>query len=127
MKTIKKTYEINSRVDLVWQALVNPTKITGWGAGPAEMSDKAGYKFKLWGGDIYGKNTKVKANRLLAQEWYGGEWPEASNVTIKLSEKNSVTKIELVHTNVPDTEYDSISEGWDSYYFGPMKEYLEHN
>lgn len=125
MKSIKKTYEIKARVSAVWQALIDPKEISAWGAGPATMVSKAGTKFKLWGGDIYGVNTKVVKNKLIEQDWYGGDWKQASQCQIRLAGDDNSTKIELLHENVPDSEFDSIAEGWDSYYFGPMKQYLE--
>ena len=46
MKTIKQTYLINSSLDEVWQALVNPKYINAWGGGPAKMDEKKGTKEK---------------------------------------------------------------------------------
>ncbi len=53
MKTIKQTYFVNSSLDEVWQALVNPKYIDAWGGDPAKMDEKIGTKFKFWGGDIH--------------------------------------------------------------------------
>ena len=45
MKIIKQTYLINSSIEDVWQALVDPKYINAWGGGPAKMADKVGTKF----------------------------------------------------------------------------------
>lgn len=127
MRPIKKTYEISVSTSRVWSALVNPGEIENWGAGPAKMEDKVGSRFKLWGCDIFGTNTKIETNKLLAQDWYTGDWEEPSKLEIKLSETNGKIKVALLHENVPDSEHDEIEDGWDRYYFGPMKEYLEGN
>ena len=73
MNKIKKTYTINSPVGAVWKALTDPKEIEKWGGGPARMSAKAGSNFSLWGGNIWGKNTEVKENSKLVQDWYGGD------------------------------------------------------
>lgn len=125
MKTINQTYLINSKIDRVWEALVNPKEIKNWGGGSAKMDDKVGTNFELWGGDIHGVNTKVIENKVLEQDWYGGEWPQASKVSFELSEDNGKTKLDLVHENVPDEEEENIDEGWKEYYLGPLKKYLE--
>lgn len=56
MKTIKQTYLIKASLQDVWQALIDPVIIAKWGGGPAQMNDKVGTEFTLWGGEIYGKN-----------------------------------------------------------------------
>ena len=116
---------IKSSVDKVWEALVDPKVIEEWGAGPAKMDNKVGTKFSLWGGDIYGKNTKVIPNKLLVQDWYAGKWEEPSTATFTLKLLGSSTELILLHENVPDEETDEIDDGWDEYYLGKIKEYLE--
>lgn len=127
MKIIRKSYEINVSVGRVWEALTKPSEIENWGAGPAKMDNKTGTRFELWGGDIHGINTEVTEYKKLIQNWYAGDWPEASKVVIELSGKDNQTKVTLEQTGVPDKEFDEINDAWDKYYFGPMKEYLENN
>lgn len=125
MKSLHKSYDISAPVSHVWHALVTPNDIVGWGAGPAKMSDKAGSQFSLWGGDIHGANIEVIKEKKLVQEWYGGDWPEPSVVTITLSKTKEGTHVDLSHAHIPDGEASGIDDGWDNYYFGPMKEYLQ--
>jgi activator of HSP90 ATPase len=125
MKTIKKKYLIKAPVEAVWQSLVDPKIIEKWGGGPAEMSEKEGSEFKLWGGDIFGKNTEVIKNKKLAQDWYGGVWDKPSKLVIILTKKGKSTLLELLQKNVPENEAKDIDSGWDDYYLGPMKKYLE--
>jgi activator of HSP90 ATPase len=125
MRKLKMLYYIHASKKEVWHALVNPTIIEAWGAGPAVMNEKTGTKFKLWGGDIFGENKEVIAEIKLVQEWFGGKWKEPSIVTFNLTEDNGLTTVELIHENIPDNEFESIKEGWDEYYMGPIKKYLE--
>ena len=125
MKVVKQTYEINAPVDKVWDALINPNQIEKWGGGPAEMNDQEGSEFKLWGGDIYGKNIKVIKNKMLVQEWIEGDWDKPSIVTFNLSESDGKTTVELVHTDIPDNQAKDIEEGWRDYYMIPLKELVE--
>lgn len=125
MKQFTQTYHIAAPVNLVWQALVTPKHIAGWGAGPAKMQAKVNTTFRLWGGDIYGKNTVVQKAKRLEQDWYGGKWPKPSLVTITLSAERGGTKVVLTHKHVPDAEASNLRSGWRDYYFGPLKEYVE--
>ncbi|MDQ6985003.1 MAG: SRPBCC domain-containing protein [Candidatus Dojkabacteria bacterium] len=122
---IKQTYRINATIDEVWDALTNPETMEDWGAGPAEMDDSEDGEFSLWGGDIWGKNIEVEANKKLVQEWYGGDWEEPSYVTFALIEEGDLTIVELTHENVPEDEEEEFEDGWSDYYLGAIKEYLE--
>lgn len=125
MKTIKHTYAIHSPIERVWRALVDPKMIEEWGGGPAIMDDQEGTKFSLWGGDIYGTNIEVEELDKLVQDWYAGKWPAPSRVTFILTPEEEGTRVDLLHENVPDEEAKEIQDGWDSYYLGAIKSYLE--
>jgi uncharacterized protein YndB with AHSA1/START domain len=125
VKTIKQVYKIKAPVSEVWRALTDPKYITAWGGGPAEMDDKVGTDFKIWGGDIHGKNIEVVPQKKLVQDWYGGDWAEPSIVTFELTSEPDGTRITLSQKNVPDDEFTDISDGWKDYYLGPLKDYLE--
>ncbi len=126
MKPITQTYVIHAPAEYVWQALVDPKMIDGWGGGPAKMSDRVGANFSLWGGDVHGRNLEVVNDTKLVQEWIG--WDEKlgkSKLTFELTEKNAVTTVKLLHENVPDSEHRAIAAGWKTDYMGPLKTLLE--
>ncbi|MEK7113059.1 MAG: SRPBCC domain-containing protein [Patescibacteria group bacterium] len=125
MKSFKQEYVINAPAGKVWEALVDPKVIEKWGGGPAKMSDKEGDAFSLWGGDIWGKNKKVVPEKMLVQEWYGGDWKEPSIVTFTLSDQGGRTLLSLVHGNLPDAGWEEFADGWKEYYCGPLKELVE--
>jgi len=125
MTIIKQKYKIKVPIEKVWQALVDPKIIENWRAGPAQMDSKEGADFKLWGGDIHGKNIKVIENKELVQDWYSGNWKKPSRVSFKLVSKRNLTELNLIHKNVPDEDASDIRDGWKEYYLGPLKSYLE--
>lgn len=116
---------INSSIEDVWKALVDQSVIDKWGGGPSKMDSSIGSDFELWNGDIYGKNVKVEEERILVQEWFGGDWPRPSIVTFKLKNDDSNVILEIEQINVPEDEIDEIDRGWDDFYLGPMKDMLE--
>ena len=125
MKTIKQRYTINAPIEKVWQALVDVKMINQWGGGPAKMDNKKGTKFKLWGGDIYGTNTKVIKNKELDQDWFQKGWEKPTKVVFKLSAKGKQTNVILEHKNVPVDEFNDVAEGWKEYYMEAIKSLLE--
>jgi activator of HSP90 ATPase len=125
MKSLEKKYVVNANVEKVWDALTNPMTIDRWGAGPAVMDEKVGTEFKLWGGDIRGKNIEAEKNKRLKQEWFGGDWKEPSVVEFILKDMNGKTEVTLLQTNIPDEEADDINTGWDDYYMGEIVKLFE--
>jgi uncharacterized protein YndB with AHSA1/START domain len=126
MGQIELEYKIHAPLSKVWRSLIDPKIIESWGGGPAKMSDKEGFKFSLWGGEIYGTNTKVVKETLLEQDWYSeSSWAKPSKLTFKLHEVNGLTVLALIHDDIPDNEVEDIDQGWKKFYLGPLKELLE--
>jgi activator of HSP90 ATPase len=85
MKTFKKSFRINAESSDVYAALTNPYTIELWSGYPAQMSTEPGSEFSLWEGDITGKNLEFTENKKVVQEWYFGDQPEKSIVTITIN------------------------------------------
>jgi uncharacterized protein YndB with AHSA1/START domain len=126
---IHKTYKIKATLEKVWNALVDPKIIEQWGGGPnVKMSEIVGEEFSLWDGDIFGKNIEVHPQKILKQQWYGGKWKTPSIVNFQLSYNGEATTVDLTHSEIPKESQDSeedFSNGWDTYYMGPLKELVE--
>ncbi len=125
MKTLKRTYTIKASPEEVFNAITNPFTIELWSGYPAKMQPEAETEFELWDGDIAGRNIEIIPGHKLVQEWYFGEQRETSFVTILLTAKGEHTRVELVHTNIPESEYDDFAKGWDEYYWGAVKHFFK--
>jgi len=125
MKNIRKTYLIKTSVEDVFTALTNPLTIELWTGSPAVMTPEAGTEFSLWDGEITGTNLEIKKNQLIRQKWYFEGEEGTSVVTLTLNPEGKYTRVELLHTEIPDETFPNIVDGWDRYYFKPLKELLE--
>ncbi len=123
MKDFKKYYTIPAPPETVYLGLTNPLTIQLWTGEVAEMSTEPNTEFSLWDGSITGMNLEFDTGKKIVQQWYFGEQPEPSIVTIKLHPAPHGTSVELTHTNIPDEAYDDISEGWNTAYFGALEEF----
>ena len=123
MKDFKKYYIIPAEPGEVYLALTNPTTIQLWSGEPAEMSTEPGSEFSLWDGSITGKNVEFDPGKKIIQQWYFGDQPEKSIVTIKLHPHAQGTSVELKQTNIPDEDYDDIVDGWNTVYFGSLHDF----
>jgi activator of HSP90 ATPase len=123
MKDFKKYYIIPAQPDEIYLALTTSVTIQLWSGEPAEMSTEPGSEFSLWDGSITGKNVEFEPGKKIIQQWYFGDHPETSLVTIKLHPHAQGTSVELRHTNIPDEDYDDIVDGWDTVYFAALHDF----
>jgi activator of HSP90 ATPase len=127
MKTFKKTFKINAEPSDIYAALTNPYTIELWSGYSAKMSTEPGSEFSLWEGDIEGKNLEFVQDKKVVQEWYFGDQPEKSIVTISITPDRENSTVIVEHTNIPDEEFDNIAEGWREYYMGAIITFFNPN
>jgi activator of HSP90 ATPase len=127
MKTFKKSFKVNTEPSDIYSAITNPFTIELWSGYPAIMSTEPGSEFSLWEGDITGINLEFVQDRKLVQEWYFGDQAEKSIVTINITPDKENSIIAVEHTNIPDEEFDDISEGWREFYVGAIKNFFNPN
>jgi len=125
MKELRKYYRIKGTPEEIYAALINPFAIALWTGAAAEMKEEAESRFTLFDGDIEGINVSFEKNHRIIQEWFFGDQDEKSIVSITLRPDRHFTKIELHHTNIPVEAYEDMVLGWDSYYFGGLKDFFE--
>lgn len=125
MKDFKKYFLIPATPDQVYLALTTEATIQLWTGDKVEMIAEPGTEFSLWDGSIVGKNLEFEKDRRIVQQWYFGEQEEDSIVTIKLHPHGVGTSAELKHTNIPDSDFDDIVEGWTDAYFGSLQDFYE--
>ncbi len=127
MRDFKYTLTIKEATpEEIYNALTNPFAIELWSGYPAVMKLKKNTEFSMWDGDITGRILDFKENQLLKQEWFFGKADNSSIVTIKIfSKKANRTYVVLEHTNIPNEDYDNITEGWTDFYLGAIKKFFE--
>lgn len=123
MKDYKKYFTITARPEEVYLALTKEATIELWTGDRAKMEDVEGTEFSLWDGSIVGVNLLLEKDKKIVQKWYFGEQEKDSIVTIKLHSHKLGTSVELIHTNIPDEDYDDIVAGWNEDYFGSLREF----
>jgi len=125
MDTIKQTYLINASPAEVWRALTDPEVIEVWSDADAEFEPRVGAEYALWDGSICGEIVEVVPRQKLVQTWQPDNWErDDSVVTFALTRVGKKTRVDLLHENVEDSDYDGTNEGWNLYYLGAIKRML---
>ena len=124
MKDFKKYYVLPAAPEEIYTALTNPLTIELWTGEPAVMTTEPGSEFSMWDGSIVGKNIEFEENKKIVQQWYFDGQEAESIVTIKLHPDKNGTSAELRHTNIPDSDYEDMTDGWNDAYFGSLFEFF---
>ncbi len=127
---IEKDIVITAPVDKVWAALTDPKTIGAWmDDDSVKVTLKVGGKYALFGGVTTGKFTAIEKPSLLEYTWRQSEWEMSDRDTLvrwELKQEGKKTRLHLVHSLFADRQNrDDHDEGWDAYFLGPMKEWLE--
>ena len=72
-----------------------------------------------------GKNIEFIENKKIVQQWYFGDQLEESMVTFLLHPDKNGTSLELRHTNIPDSDFKDMIDGWNLNYFGALQDFYE--
>lgn len=120
------TATFSTKAEAIYKAWLSTQGHTLMTGSPAKVDGRVGGAFTAWDGYIWGTFLELEENKRIVQTWRTGEFPEDaddSHVEIILEEANGETKITLVHTNIPKGQ-DDYKQGWEDFYFKPMKEYF---
>ena len=93
----------------------------------AEVRAEKGGTFKAWDGYIWGRTLEMEPHHRIVQAWRTSEFPEDSpdsRLEIRLEESAGGTEITLFHSDIPDGQGEGYKQGWEDFYFTPMRVYF---
>lgn len=125
---IHKTVELPSSPESLFEMYLDSaahSAITGMEAKVVAENDS---DFSAFGGLLTGRILRVVRPSLVVQSWrsvsFHDEDPD-STVVISISPAEVGGRIDLIHLDVPDHDYEGVKRGWDEKYFEPWRRYLE--
>lgn len=128
-KTIQQSVTLPAPAEKLYEMYLSPKKHSEIIGGPVSISSKEGSRFRAFDGMISGKTLMVIPKYMIVQSWRGSHWKkdEIDSILVLtfLPEDSYQGRIELVHANVADSDYEGVKEGWEKYYWKPWREYLE--
>jgi activator of HSP90 ATPase len=126
-KTIRQQVTIGASAHDVYEALMDSRKHKRFSGAEAKISRKVGGAISAYGGYITGANLELVPDEKIRQSWHAADFPEGhdSEVIFSLSETDGKTRITFTHKGVPEASYAGIKQGWNDYYWTPMRKMLE--
>jgi activator of HSP90 ATPase len=120
------TITLPAKAEAIYKAWLSTKGHSDMTGSPAKVDGRKGGDFTAWDGYIWGTFLELEKNKKIVQSWRTSEFPEEaddSHVEVILDEESGKTTLTLVHTNIPRGQ-DSYKQGWEDFYFKPMKEYF---
>jgi Activator of Hsp90 ATPase homolog 1-like protein len=99
-------------------------EITG---APVVIAAAAGSPFRAFEGSLSGAMLAVVAPVLIVQSWRSVKFADAdpdSTLILGFSPDGDGGRIDLVHLDVPEHDYQGVTEGWEKFYWTPWRAYL---
>lgn len=125
--TIKQKTLIPATPNEVYDAFMEAKKHSAFTGSKATSDPKVGGEFTAWDGYISGRNLELVKGKKIVQEWSTTDWPDKfppSRLELTFKEAKRGTEISMIHSNVPAEQADDLAEGWNEFYWKPMKEYF---
>ena len=128
-KSIEQEIIIKGTSHEIYEVFMDSKKHSKLTESKAKISREVGGSFSIYEGALSGKNVELIQDKKIVQTWRGsGEnWSKGyySTITLVLEPIDKGTLIKFTHSNIPEGAYESVKEGWDNYYWGPLKDMFE--
>ncbi|MDZ7644858.1 MAG: SRPBCC domain-containing protein [Woeseiaceae bacterium] len=126
--TICKTVVLPASPAELFDMYLSAESHAAFTGSPARVSDEPGAPFEAFGGLLTGTMLQVVRPRLIVQSWrsvnFAREDPD-STLILSFAPEDDDGRIDLVHLDVPDSDYQGVNGGWESRYFSPWLDYLK--
>ena len=115
----------------VFELLTNGTLFSAATGMPAEITDREGEAFWLFGGRVEGRQVELVPGRRVVQAWRFGPEHESpwepgvySIVRFALEPTGDATRLVIDHTGIPTEWIEHISSGYPSFYEDPIAKFF---
>ena len=124
---IRQSVVLPASAEKLFEMYINPSTHQAITGSSVDIGDKRGSEFKAFDGALTGTILEVIKPRLIIKSWrsvnFMAEDPD-STLILSFTSEEYQGRIDLVHLDVPDQDYDGVNQGWEKYYWTPWRTYL---
>ncbi len=126
VRTIRQKVVIQASPKEVYDAYVDPNKLSKITRSKATGKPEVGGKFTAYGDSIFGKYIELQDGKRVVQEWNNTDYGYGpSRLELSYNKVPEGTELVMVHSNVPEEYADDTADGWTDYFWNPLKEYFK--
>jgi activator of HSP90 ATPase len=110
----------------VYAALMDAAQHAAFTGAPARIDAREGGEFSCHDGRITGRTIELSPDRRIVQAWRVAAWEPGlyTLVAIELEPDGDATRLDLVHSGVPEAFLEHLAGGWHEGYWKPLARYL---
>jgi activator of HSP90 ATPase len=127
---IRQSIVLPAPAERLWEMYLDPAVHGAFTGAPVTIGSEAGAPFRAFDGQLSGTVLSVVRPRLVIQSWRSTKFADGDpdSTLILLFSPDAVAptqgRIDLVHLDVPEHDYDGVTEGWQKHYWTPWQAYL---
>ena len=126
LETIQLSATFPASPEQIYRDWLSSTGHTAFTGSPAEVDPAIGGRFTAWDGYIEGTNIELEPYRRILQAWRTSEFPTGSpdsRLEVLLEAVEGGTRLTINHSHIPEGQGASYAQGWQDFYFTPMRAY----
>jgi activator of HSP90 ATPase len=126
-RLITQSIVLPAPAEQLYATYLDPALHAAVTGAPVTVSAESESAFSAFGGQISGTMLSVVAPRLIVQSWRSANFLDSdpdSTLILSFVPEGANGRIDLIHIDVPEQDYQGVSEGWEKYYWTPWKRYL---
>ena len=115
----------------LFEMFVSPELHGAFTGLPVTIGDEPGAAFSAFDGALSGTILETVKPTLLVQSWRSVSFKETdpdSTLILQFDNHDEQSGIvNLIHLDVPEHDFEGVTNGWEKYYWTPWREYLNSN
>lgn len=126
-RLITQSVVLPAPAEILYAIYLDPALHSAVTGAPVTVGAEPGCQFRAFGGQINGATLAVVAPRLIVQSWRSTNFLDSdpdSTLILTFAPEGVSGRIDLIHIDVPEQDYQGVADGWDKYYWTPWKSYL---
>jgi len=123
---ICQTVVLPASAETLFEMYLDPNVHQAITGAPVAIGNERGAPFEAFNGSLTGTTIEVVKPTLIVQSWRSTGFKDTdpdSTLILSFTPKGNEGRIDLIHLDVPDQDYDGVNEGWEKYYWGPWRDY----
>jgi activator of HSP90 ATPase len=128
LKAIEQSVRFPAPAQELYDIYLDPARHAAVTGGSVKISPKPGSKFTAFDGMLTGATLFTIPGQLIVQRWRSNMFHDTdqdSILILRFIQDGKRGRIDLVHANVPRHDHAGVTEGWEKYYWKPLRAYLK--
>jgi len=125
-KTLHQSVVFHATPHELYDALMDSKKHTKFTGAKATIGRRVGDPFTAWDDWATGVNVELVPDKKIVQQWRGSDWPEGhhSVITFEFKKETNGTRLDFTQTDIPESLYEDVAEGWQEWYWEKLQTYF---